>query len=301
MNDYYEILKKYNILISNISYVKGKLIVTSSDGKRYYIKDNNSDSSIFKYLEDIDYPYYLKKINDDNDSFELYYYYDNNVDDDYKIGKEMVSALVLLHNRTYSFSENVDLKNYIEEYSLLIDKTMKYYLDIHDYIDELDFLSPQFYLLLLNISKIYNLINLSKKKLDILLSKDKLSIRKVICVGDCSISNFSSGDKKCFIDWGLSSNNYIVFDLVSLYKSNINNIDVNKLFINYCKEVILSQDEKNFLFCIICIPDIISFSKNNYFDTLNVRKLIDYVDKTYSFVLEEDEKYEKTNEKKFSE
>ena len=297
MNNYTDFIKECGILVKNIGYLNGKFIITSEDGKKYLLLSKNKD--IFSYLKNIDYSFYIEPFKS-NDYFDLFEYNDDIVDDDYKKGKEIIYALSILHCKTYSFSDNNDLNNILEKYKYEIEESLKYYLDLQDYIDELDFLSPQYYLLILNISNIYKILQYGKKIIDELLTKDSLSIRKSICVGNCSCDNFVSEKNKYFIDWTNASNNYIIYDFVSFYKSNFSRIDMNSLFDIYNDKILLSNDEFNLLVGIICIPKIIHFTKNNYKNTLMVRELVDYVSKTYEFVLEKNEKYEKTNKNEFS-
>ena len=138
MNNYTDFIKECGILVKNIGYLNGKFIITSEDEKKYLLLSKNKD--IFSYLKNIDYSFYIEPFKS-NDYFDLFEYNDDIVDDDYKKGKEIIYALSILHCKTYSFSDNNDLNNILEKYKYEIEESLKYYLDLQDYIDELDFLS----------------------------------------------------------------------------------------------------------------------------------------------------------------
>lgn len=302
MINIYECLSKYRLSVISVRYINNYVVVHCNDDNDYLLKLKDScKKKVFNYLKNINYPFFLEQINNYDDSFELYNYYDDLIDDNYLKAKEIISAMYLLHTKTYSFSNSEDFNNLIEKYTLIVDKTMNYYLDLQDYIDELDFLSPQYYLLIINIYKIYNILRISKEKLNELSSKDSLSIRNVFLIGNVSCDNYRSGVVKYFIDWKHSNNSFIIFDFISFYKNDFCNLDMFSLFDIYNSKIKLSEDEINLLFSIICIPSILKFTKNNYTDTLMVRRLIDYVDNTLDFVLKEDKKYEKTNKNEFNE
>lgn len=301
-----ECVEYYGLDIKKREYIDDYIILYCADDKKYLLKNKDSNKEeLFNYLKSINYRYYLDIINSYNDSYELYPYYEDKINDNYNKCKEIINALISLHLNSFSYinlNNNGDfIRQIYEEYNSKIDITMKYYLDLQDYIDEMDFLLPQYYLLIINISKIYNLLKFSKSKLDDWYQSKIERYREVVCVGDVSCDNFRFGEKSYFIDWKNSNNNLIVYDFVEFYKSEYNDVDMISLFNMYNSKINFTSDEFSLFLSIISIPDIIKFGKDNYNDTIRVRKLIDYVDKTNHFVLEEDEKNQKANEQEFKE
>jgi hypothetical protein len=296
-----ECLSEFNIEIKKVIYKKNYIIIESTDSK-YLLKIRDSNKKkLFQYLESIGFKYYLPLINDYDDYFELYNYYDDKVDDNTK-GKEMIFALCSLHlksviSSTYSRD---DIKRIYEEKVLEIDNMMRYYLDLQDYIDTMSFPTASYYLLIKNISKIYELLRRGRIYLDNWYNIDDTNYNEVLLLNNLSLDDFRVGDVSYFLnikdfDWSLA-----VYDLEKFYKSNFNVLDIKgliKLYDSNCR-----MDNKNILLfnSLICIPWKINFSNNIYLDTIEVRKLIDYVTITLDY-LEENKEDEKANKDEFKE
>ena len=75
----------------------------------------------------------------------------------------MINRISLRHTKTTIFRElnELDRLDIYDSNLEYLDNIMKYYLDLQDGIDELDNIREDYYLLLINISKIYKLINKS--------------------------------------------------------------------------------------------------------------------------------------------
>ena len=75
---------------------------------------------------------------------------------------------------------------------------------------------------------------------------------------------------------------------------------MNSLFDIYQKDIFLSEEEILLLKTFICIPKKLEFSKNVYNNTVSIYYLLEYMEKTLSF-LEEYEKYQETDKNEFKE
>ena len=75
----------------------------------------------------------------------------------------MINRISLRHTKTTIFRElnELDRLDIYDSNLEYLDNIMKYYLDLQDGIDELKYIREDYYLLLINISKIYKLINKS--------------------------------------------------------------------------------------------------------------------------------------------
>jgi len=178
---------------------------------------------------------------------------------------------------------------------------MMYYLDLQDYIESLDFPTPAQYLLLKNISRFYSLLRFSKEKLENWFRDDNKNIREVLLIKDVNLSNFRVGEKNYFVDFKKAEKGLVIYDLVDFYKNVAVDLDFASLFNYYNSRYQLNRAEMNLFYSLIAIPEKISFFKKNYEDTVRVRKVVDYVNVTISFVSEKYEKDEKTDEEKFEE
>ena len=297
-----DILSDNNIDVKKITYHDKYVIVENSENK-YLIKSRDSNKSeIFDYLKSIKYPYYLDIVNSYNDYYEIYPYYDDKVIDKYNKGKKLIEALSLLQLKSLAYKEYSEdsIKEIYENLVEEIDNTMKYYLDLQDYIEEFIFPNPAYYLLIKNISKFYELLRLGRLSLDQWYQniKDK-KLREVLLISNVCLNNFCFGDYSYFIDykdahWGLVSYNFAGF-----YKKDLFSVDMVSLF-DYYKTLFNFEENDYYLLCaLISIPIKIKFSRNAYNDTVFVRRVVDYVLKTIEFISEENEKYQEANKDKF--
>ena len=181
--------------------------------------------------------------------------------------KSKIKNISLLHTKTTKFIdlEKHDLYDSNFEY---LDNIMKYYLDLHDGIDEMELIRDDYYLLLINISKIYKLINKCIEYLNKWFQLDIKKYREVSLIYDYGRGNY-------------------LLDLVSFYKENYNNLDFNikELFDLYDLNYQIGNDYYLF-FCLLGKIDKIKFSKDVENNMQNINELINYVEKTYLFLEE---------------
>lgn len=221
---------------------------------------------------------YLKKINIDINNFSL---------DSYE---DIIYLLSIIHVKSCEyFFRNKEKDNLLyEELSFKIDHLFKYYLDLQDYLEQKEFLSPGEYLLILNISNFYELFRKSKYYLDLWFSTDELLDKDSLLIGKVGLRNNN-----------FKINNYlrgsVVFDLVSLIKNEFNNLDVIKLYKYYKRHNTITFKDELLLFSLLGIVEEFKFSKNNYVDTINVRKLTEEVLFILEFMSKEDKENKKTN------
>lgn len=297
-----ECLAKYDIQVKRITYFE-KYIIIDSENEKYLLKKKDSNKEeLFNHLKQINYNYYMPLINEYSDYYELYPYYDDNISGKYTKAKEMLYALALLHIKTTTYIDyNQDeLKEIYEDTNNLIDNLTKYYLDLQDYLEGIEFLSPAQYLLMKNISRIHYLLRLAKSNLEDWF-KDLESVREVLLINNVSLNNFRVGEASYFVDFKDAKNGLVVYDLVNFYKNEVLNVDFFSLFSFYNSKYNLNKDELELFYTLICIPERITFTKNNYLDTLRVRRLVDYVGVTLEFLLEKNKEYQKAYQEKLEE
>ena len=290
MINFYKCCRENNIVINRIKFISDMVIIYSFDNL-YLIKNHNIDiESIISYLNGIDFKGFDVPIKIEND-YELYNFDNELLLDNYSKGKELVKTLIDLHNKSFSYIEySNEKKNKI--YNLYLDKInecFSFYMNLQDYIEEMSFIYPAYYLLLLNISKFYKLLNYGKKFLDKWYESNVLRFRESFLVENVKLENFYCGQRKNFINWDKSKRDLLIFDFVSFYKCNYDNFDIISLFDFYNSKITLSSEEYYLFFSLISTFEMIEFNESNYINTIKVRKVINYVDKTLRFILE---KYE---------
>ena len=281
-----EIINKYLTDIKKITYKKDYSIIETSTNKKYIIiKKIKNKEKLYDYLTSINYNLYKKPLNI-NDEYEIFFL------DDLE-EESITNALITLHYLTEEFREcsEEDLKKIKEKIMFNLDKCYKYYLNIQDEIENMSFPPPDKYLLINNISQIYKLLEVSKYRLDNL---ELNSLREVIL-----INNFDNNIFKNIIDFNYYSKDIFVYDLEKLYKKDYKNFkDVLK---KYNDKLKISKEERNLLSILISIPEEVTLENNHYNDCIKIRNLINYVNYTFSFLSEEDEKYKETDKQELEE
>lgn len=294
-----DFLQEYNLNTRKLTYLDNYVVIDSYDDGKHLLKMKDSNKKdLFNYLEQIRYDYFVPLENNYNDYYELYPYYSDNISDEYVKAKELIYALALLHLKTTSYVDynEIDFKEIYEELDNKIDNTMMYYLDLQDYLEGIDFLSPAQFLLMKNISSFYKLLRIAKHKLEDWYNIGNRNIREVLLIKNVGLDNFRVGEKSYFIDYKDSSKGFVIYDLISFYKREAINVDFPSLFALYNSKYQLKVDEVNLFYAVISIPEKIVFSKNNYQDTIKVKKIVDYVLLTLSFLSKENKENQKTNE-----
>lgn len=281
-----EIINKYLTNIKKITYKKDYSIIETSTNKKYIIiKKRKNKEKLYDYLTSINYNLYKKPLNI-NDKYEIFSL--DNLEEE-----SITNALITLHYLTEEFREcsKDDLKKIKEKIMFNLDKCYKYYLNLQDEIENMSFPPPDKYLLINNISQIYKLLEVSKYRLDNL---ELNSLREVIL-----INNFDNNIFKNIIDFNYYSKDIFVYDLEKLYKKDYKNFkDVLK---KYNDKLKISKEEWNLLSILISIPEEVTLENNHYNDCIKIRNLINYVNYTFSFLSEEDEKYKETDKQELEE
>lgn len=229
-----------------------------------------------------------------NNSYEKYEFINelNSSDDDRS--NDIVYLMSLLHNKTTSFNEvnENELKTRFEDIIIILDETYEYYSNLQNNIEEEIYMSPAEQLLMNNISKIYYLLNISRKNIEDyyeIISNKKVE-RKSIIHGNLKINHILESKEKYLISWNNSKKEIPVYDLVKFYKNEYEKIELSSLYENYKSKYKLYKEEENLFISLISIPNIIKLDKTNYIDCININGLVDYVDKTIAFISKQNQK-----------
>ena len=170
------------------------------------------------------------------------------------------------------------LKEMYDSISRRMDEVFKYYYDLQDKIEDMLYPSQSYYELLLNISKIYHLVDLGRFFLDKWYEKCGGVIRKIYII-----------DNYCdYYELDKLKKDYYIFNMIDLYKKKYDYSFFD--MINY------RDYEKCHFLSYISVCDIINGSNIN-----SVLKLNNYVDRTYSILLEKYKKYQEDNHRTFKE
>ena len=295
-----KVLGENDLSLNNISYRGHSRIINTNKGK-FVIKEKKSNlKEIYDYLNVKKYYSYLPITNDYNDSYELYPFVEEVNTDNSSKAVDMVYELAMLHVKTTTYEEvNLDeIKKLYEDTNKRIDYLYKYYLDLQDYIESNVYMAPAEYLLIRNISIIYQLLRFSKEKLDAWYQeKEKLKKeRYVLLNNNLKLDHFLEGENNYFINWSKARRGIVVYDFLNFFHNNYLELDMKSLYDLYQTKYPFTKDEENLFLALLAIPSEINFKNSNYINTIKVKNLVVYLNKVMVFALKEDEKYQEEYE-----
>ena len=257
-----------DIRVNNISY-KGKCcILDTSNGKFVVKRRKNNIKEIHDYLSLKKYYNYLPLVNKYNEPYEVYPFVEEKMVIPAVKAVDLIYALSMLHIKTTTYEEiNLDEIKKIYETTLeRIDYLYKYYLDLQDYIEANVYMAPAEYLLIRNISMIYNLLSFAKEKIDEWY-KEKEKLKKerfVLLVNNLKLDQFLEGEDNYFINWSKAERGIVVYDFLNFFKQNYLELDMKSLYDLYQSKYPFSTDEENLFLALLALPEKIEFKDDNY-------------------------------------
>ena len=282
MNNIIESLKKYSI--KPIKYQKnGKVLLLETKENKYAFKENSNNIDIYNYLNSRSFNYYPKVITDKLDQFEITKYEEEiNMPIEQKIS-DMISLVSLLHFKTSYFKEidNNEYLNLYEDLNNNVAYLYSYYNDLITLIESKIFMSPSEYLLARNISKVFIRLDILSEEINTWfnLVENKEKIRQVVLHNNLDLSHYIKNSNEYLISWNKAKLGMPIFDLYKFYIKNNDSdfLDILNIYeINYP----LLIEEKELLFILVKMPFIVNFDNDEYTNTVNIRNLVDYIDKT---------------------
>lgn len=294
-----EFLKKYQIDPINICYKNNSKIITTEDGK-YTIKVRRNNKDIYNYLRSHAFNNFLSPLTTIDDPYEIYPYIESkSMSNSSDKAVSLVYHLSLLHTKTTVYEEiNLDkIKALYEKTSLELNNLDDYYHDLHDYIENKVYMSPEEYLLIRNITLIYNAIIFSKENLKAWYDK-KIAMKKerqVFLHRNPSLKNFiMTPEHHYFINWDNSSLGVPLYDLLTFFKNDYEELELKSLYNIYQSKYRFTEEEELLFFTLLSKPWKLEFTKNHYNNTLQVQKLLDYIVKGSTIASKEDQEDQET-------
>lgn len=287
---------------SNISYRKNAKLVTKNKQKYIYKIKRKDKTNIYNYLKSKDFQNYLPYTELTNE-YEVYRYINDNLTQKEDKAIELVYTLSMLHIKTTIYQE-IDIdktKEIYENTKSKINDLRIYYLDLQDYIETKVYMSPAEYLLMKNISKFYKSLNYAEQKIDMWYQeKTKLKKERLVQLhNNIKLEHFLVEDIPYFISWDKSERGLVVFDFLNFYQNEYQELEMSSLFDIYQSKYRFSPDELLLFQALLAIPTKVTFEKTNYINTLEVKKRVEYIEKTNKFLSKYYEKNQKSNDEKF--
>lgn len=294
-----DIIKDNDLRVNNISYRGNCQVLDTNKGKFVLKKKKNNIKDIYEYLNRKKYYNYVPLVNNYDDPYEIYPFIEEKNTFNSSKAVDMIYALSMLHIKTTTYEEiNLDeIKELYERTLAKIDYLYKYYLDLQDYIEANVYMAPAEYLLIRNISMVYNLLSFSKTKIDEWYrEKERLKKeRNVLLINNLKLEQFLEGEQNYFVNWSKAKRGIVIYDFLDFFKKNYLELDMKSLYDIYQSKYPFSTDEENLFLALLAIPDKIIFDDNNYINTIKVKNLVIYLNKVGQFISEENKEYQEEN------
>lgn len=276
-----EILRNYDIKPNR--YIRqGKALVIDTDNGKYVLKEGNRDRNIYDYLRSRNFNYFPEILNNIEDDYEITEY-----QKEIEMPKEqkmldMMQLVSLLHSKTTYYKEvdNDEYKKIYEDLLNNVEYLYSYYIDMINLIESKIYMSPSEYLLARNITKVFNTLNILNMEIKewYKLVEGKKKERLVVLHNNLDLNHFIRNDNSYLISWNKAKIDMPIFDL---YKFYLKNSDCNFLDIlnAYEKDYPLLEEERKLLFILVKMPLLLELDKSEYINTVNVRKIINNLNK----------------------
>lgn len=276
----YKLLKKHNINPKTYTKNKTATIIETIDNKKIVIKEKNKDlKQKFDYLLSRGFNYFPSyKTLENYDAFT--YIENNNLSDEEKLN-DIIELISLLHTKTTRY-KTIDIDDYKQIYEQITSKIKhltNYYSELNDLIDNEIYMSPAKYLLVRNISKIYNALTFSQKELDNWYELIKTNKKQRISLihNNLELDHIINSKESYLISWDKAKFDLPLYDFYYLYKKYYNKTDFDILLKNYQKRYPLKEEELKLLFIKISLPEKIELDKDEYTNTKKIKKLLEYL------------------------
>ena len=294
---------------------KGKVTIIDTKDKKYVYKEGKIESQILNYLKSRSFEYIPSFLNNIQDTYQLSEYIsDLNIPKEQKM-LDLIRLIALLHSKTTHYKE-IDLDYYEQIYEDLdgninylyiyldyyeqiyedldgnINYLYIYYTDLITLIESKVYMSPSESMFANNITKIYQTLSKNKERLDKWHShiKEKRKERRVVLHNNLKLEHFLESDIPYLISWDKAKIGNPVFDIYKLYQNHILDFDFETILNEYEKSYPLLKEEKELLFILISMPDLIDFKQDEYTNCKIISKMLDKIYKTEMFLSPEKSK-----------
>ena len=264
---------------------KGKCHIIETNNEKYVIKPKTKDmEQLYSYLNLREFNSYPTIIDKSKDKY--FYEYLNDLNEPINQKASDLGVLVAsLHTKT-SHDKKITKSDIEKIYNQLNNNIIfaeKYYEKLFYKILNEEYMKPSYYLLIRNQTKILGLFNYLKKELNKWYKdeQNKEIERVVYCHNNLSIDHFLNNK---LISWDHYQIDTPILDIINLYHQDFNKYDFSSFLKTYLKHAKLLPNEKRLLFITISIPKIVYFNDNDMDNTVNVSKLIEYINETEKLI-----------------
>lgn len=287
MNNIRNIIDDNNLEVKKYIDNGNTKIIDTSKGKFLLKKNNTNIEELYNYLVAKRYDNYIKPFSINNNYIIYPFIPDFSKNNDDK-GVSIIYLTSLLHNKTTfykSFTIDEKKKIYEEKIQELNDLN-SYYDKLRIEIEEEKYPSPSKYLLLNNITVIYNSLDNSNyfvkkwyKAVETLESR-----RLSLIHGNLDVSHLIENSNSYLISWDKSYFDMPIIDIYNFFKNSHKILDINSLLDKYLLKYPLFEDEKYLLFSKLLTPSKIDFKSQEILNTREVTNMLNYLNKVSTLV-----------------
>lgn len=280
MNDNFQ---KLGYQVLGCRYVDGKKIIETDSGQFLVQPKNSNKEEVYEYLEKRDFPFFLPLINSYRDSYEIYPYVTDSISKEDK-AIDLMHLLSLLHTKTTSYQDVVldQVKETYEDIIQRLEYLELYYRNLQDYIESKVYMAPEESFLIQHMSLIYEQLYFGKKFIEEWYQfKSKAKRERIVFLhNNLSLANFIDKKSPMLINWDSAKKGYPVYDFYSFYKNHYIELEMVSLFQSYQSKFQFSNDELRLFYSLLCLIWKIEFKENHYDNTIRVRELVLYIQKS---------------------
>ncbi len=297
-----DLIHKYHLYPKKYTIVNSAKIIETED--KTYVwkpKQRNDSAHLYQYLLSRNFTYFPNPVNNLlEDAYELYPYIE-----DFPVPKEqkaidLVHLLSLLHNKT-TFYQEIDLddiKNFYEETRSRLNYLENYYGDLQNMIETHVYMSPCEYLLIRNISKIYNIIHFSYQLLQkwYEMIEGIRTERRVLVHNNLKLEHLRKNEDAYLISWNKAKIDSPIYDFYQFFKNHYLDLDFVSLYQIYNNKYPLLEEEKLLLFIHLAIPPKITLDHDELKTCQEISKMFTYYDKLGELISKQyaEESHQKT-------
>lgn len=265
--------------------IKGKTTILETTSGNFVVKEKSNDlRELYKYLESRSFNYFPKLVDSSRRDVNVFEYVTGTDMPSEQKAEDLINLVSLLHNKTSYFKE-VSEDKYQEVYENVlsnINYLKEYYNNIYEIYFLEEFLSPDKYMLMRNIYKIFAALGFCENELNVWydLVKEEKKQRVSVIHNNLETNHFIKGEKDYLISWDNAKVDSPILDLINFYKKEYFNYDFSVLLKEYLARYSLSEAELKLFFIIISLPPKIELGDNIFENCKNIRYDLDYIFKT---------------------
>ena len=269
--------------------IKGKTTILETTSGNFVVKDkSNNLKELYTYLESRSFNYFPKLIDNSRKDVNVFEYIEGTDMPSEQKAQDLIDLVSLLHNKTSYFKE-VSEDVYKEIYENIISNINylnEYYNNMYDIYFLEEFMSPDKYLIMRNMYKIFASLGFCENELNLWydLVKEEKKQRVSIIHNNLETNHFIKGEKDYLISWDYARVDSPILDLINFYKKEYFNYDFSVLLKEYLNKYSLNDAELKLFFIIISLPPKIELKEDVFENCKNIRYDLDYVFKTEELV-----------------